>query len=72
MTENQIDQRNQKSDSESNQESAQNNSTSIQDKSNVNVEIHEKGEDVEEVKEETTFQRRPQFRLEEINKRKYF
>ena len=72
MTENQNDQRNQQSDSKSNQQSTENSSASTQGKSNINVQDTEKGEDIEEVEEETTYQRRPQFRLEEIIKRRYF
>ena len=66
MTENQNEQRNQQSDSKSNQQSTQNSSASIQGKSNINIQDTEKGEDIEEVEKETTFQRSPQFLLDFI------
>jgi len=51
----------------SNQESTQNNSDFTQKKLNKN-----NVEDAEEVSAETIFQRRPQFRFNENNRRRFF
>lgn len=66
MMENQDGQRNQQSDGKSNQQSILNSPASIHANPNINVqEDAEEGKDIEEVRRETSSQRRPQFRLSE-------
>ena len=66
MTENQNNQLDKQSDSKSIQQSTQVISDFTKHQSNLNV------QDTEEDEIEITFQRRPQFRLNEINRRSYF
>ena len=66
MTENQNNQLKKQSDSKSIQQSTQVISDFTKYQSNLNV------QDTDEDEIETTFQRRPQFRLNEINRRNYF
>ncbi len=66
MEKNQNDKRSQQSDSKSNLQSTNTNTDSLQDGLNINI------QDTANVEEETTSQRRPQFRLNENNKRRNF
>ena len=66
MEKNQNDKRSQQSDSESNLQSTKTDTDSLQDGLNINI------QDTANVEEETTSQRRPQFRLNENNKRRNF
>lgn len=66
MEKNKNDQRSQHSDSKSIEQSTEKNMISLQDKSSSII------EDAEEKKPETCFQRRPQFKLSENNRRRFF
>jgi hypothetical protein len=69
MKKNKNDQRSQQPGSKSNEQSTEKNKVSLPDKLSGNV---EDTQDAEEKKVETTFQRRPQFRLSENNRRRFF
>ncbi len=66
MGKNQNDKQGQQSASESNLQSTKTDTDSLQDGLNINI------QDTANVEEETTSQRRPQFRLNENNKRRNF